>query len=162
MVLSHLLYHPLRSSSITTDSYTPRAVELLMAEILLDTNFLLLPGEYRVDIFAEIKRIMTGPQQLVILDRTIDELNALALTGKPRQKPAAKIALLLLKKHKVRVIETGRTIHVDKLIKDYASRVPRGELIIATQDAPLKKALARHHVPLIVMRKKQYLELQGL
>jgi|SRR3972149_3842260 len=137
-------------------------LKLLMVEILLDTNFLLLPGEYRVDIFAEIRRIITGPYELIILDRTIDELNALALTGKPRQKPATKIALLLVKKHKVRVIETGRTIHVDKLIKDYAAKLPRGGLIIATQDAQLKKALAKQHIPLIVMRKKQYLVLQGL
>ena len=45
-----------------------------MKKIILDTNFLLIPAQFKVDIFDEIDRIMIEKYQLFVLDKTIDEL----------------------------------------------------------------------------------------
>ena len=42
--------------------------------IILDTNFLLIPGQFKVDIFQEIGKIMGESYELCIFQPTIDEL----------------------------------------------------------------------------------------
>ena len=46
-----------------------------MKTVLLDTNFLLIPAQFKVDIFSEIDRICTFQYEIAVLDKTIDELN---------------------------------------------------------------------------------------
>ena len=45
-----------------------------MAKIILDTNFLMIPAQFNVDIFSEIHRICDFKYELYIIDKTIDEL----------------------------------------------------------------------------------------
>ncbi len=42
--------------------------------IILDTNFLLIPAQFKVDIFSEVERICNFRYQLVIIDKTLEEL----------------------------------------------------------------------------------------
>ena len=46
-----------------------------MEKILLDTNFLLIPSQFKVDIFSEIKRICNFSYKLYVLDKSVGELN---------------------------------------------------------------------------------------
>ena len=45
-----------------------------MKKIILDTNFLLIPAQFNVDIFSEIERICDFQYQLCIVDKTLSEL----------------------------------------------------------------------------------------
>jgi len=125
-----------------------------MQKILLDTNFLLIPAQFNVDIFTEIDRIMLTNYKIYILDKTIDELEK--LTKDPKQKlrdrNAAKLGLQLIKAKKINIIKTNEDLLVDDLIvklqKDY---------IIATQDMILKKRLK---TKTIVLRQKKHLIIQ--
>ena len=128
-----------------------------MVRVILDTNFLLIPGEFRIDIFAEIARLMQSPYQLCIIDKTIDEIEKIIKTGKTKQKSAAKIAKKLLDTYPIKIIETDKRLHVDRLILD---NLEKGT-IVATQDADLKRMLRARAIPHFVMRSKQHLELIG-
>ena len=68
-----------------------------MKKIILDTNFLLIPSQSKVDIFAEIDKICMFKYELCIVDKTIDELNNIIEKQKGKHKAAAKLALQLIK-----------------------------------------------------------------
>ena len=122
-----------------------------MKKILLDTNFLLIPSQFNVDIFAEIDRIILEKYQIYTLDKVIDELNSLikAKDQKQRDKLAAKLGLQLIKAKKVKIIKTaeGNTDDILAKIKGY---------IIATQDMALKRRIKGKK---IVLRQKKKLVL---
>ena len=52
-----------------------------MQKILLDTNFLLIPAAFNVDIFSEFNRIFPK-NKLFILDKSIGELRNIELNIK--------------------------------------------------------------------------------
>ena len=123
-----------------------------MANIILDTNFLLIPSQFRVDIFSEISRLIPNPE-IFILDKTIDELNEIIKSKqKPIDRQAAKLALQLIKAKHIKIIKTEQG-NVDKLLaakKDY---------IIATQDKNLKKKLKKRKIKTIILKQKKYLAI---
>lgn len=49
-------------------------MDLFKRKVILDTNFLLIPGQFKVNVFAEIERVMDVPYHLCIIDKTVDEL----------------------------------------------------------------------------------------
>ncbi|HLD05312.1 MAG TPA: hypothetical protein VJG90_06350 [Candidatus Nanoarchaeia archaeon] len=120
--------------------------------VVLDTNFLLIPELYRVDIFAGIQELMNEPYELCIMDKTIDELNKIVQTAKTKDKEAAKLALQLIKQKDLKRLPCSDT--VDECILngpvDYA----------ATQDRDLKRALKAKGVKIITLRQKNYLKVE--
>ena len=126
-------------------------------EIILDTNFLLIPEQLKVDIFAEIEKIATFKYQLCVLDKTIDELNKIIDTQKGKYRRYAKIGLELIKHKKVKVLKTETLKNVDELIIEYSKQ---GQTIVATQDLELKRALQKKGVQIICLRQKNHLIIQ--
>lgn len=127
-----------------------------MKRIILDTNFLLIPAQFRVDIFSEIERIMDVPYRLCIVDSTIDELNKIRETASGKDKQAAALALQLLKAKKVEHLKTEKNLNTDKLIVELSKQA---DYVVATQDMDLKRVLKQNNVQLIVLRQKKHLKL---
>ncbi len=123
-----------------------------MKQIILDTNFLLIPAQFKVDIFSEIQRIADFKYQLFVLDKTLDELKKIQKEQRGKHKAAAKLALALIKNKKVKIIKTTQDKYVDDLLVDYSKK----GALIATQDIGLKKRLKK---PYLVLRQKKYLAL---
>ena len=127
-----------------------------MKKIILDTNFLLIPAQFRVDIFSEIGRICNFNYELLIIDKTVDELNKIIKTAKKgKDRAAAKIALALLKQKKVKNVKTSKG-NVDDLILKLINK----DYILATQDALLRKKAIKIGVKVIFLRSKKYLLLK--
>ncbi len=124
-----------------------------MRKILLDTNFLMIPAQFGVDIFAEIRRICFFSYQLVVLDATIKELQKLALS-KGVKGAHARTALTLIKAKTV-VHPTAKAMYTDDLILETAGV----DWIVATQDAKLKQRLREKGASIITLRQKKYLIL---
>ena len=127
-----------------------------MKRIIIDTNFLLIPAQFKVDIFTEINRIMQEPYELCIVDKTIDELNSIKTKASGRDKRAADLALQLLKAKKIKHLKTEKNLNTDKLIVKLAKSP---DCVVATQDVALKRVLKQNKVKLIVLRQKKHLEL---
>ena len=127
-----------------------------MKKILLDTNFLLIPYQFKVDIFSEIERICHFQYKIYILDKTLNELENIIKIQKRKHKEAAKIALQLLKIKKIEIIKTNSSGRTDDIIAEYASEK---EFIIGTQDKDLKRKLVNHGVSVIVLRQKKFLAI---
>lgn len=126
-----------------------------MKKIILDTNFLLIPVQFKVDIFSEIDRICLFKYKLFIVDKTIGELKQIIEKQRGKHRLAAKIALQLIKKKDISIIKTkeGR---VDDLILQLLDK----DCILATQDELLRKKAVKKGITEIVLRSKKHLVLK--
>jgi rRNA-processing protein FCF1 len=122
-----------------------------MKKIILDTNFLMIPSQFKVDIFTEINRICHFNYKLYIYEKSLDELSRIMLKG-GKDKKNAKLAMDIVKLKKIEVIKKeGKD--VDSLILENADK----DTIVATQDIRLKKELVKKGVSVIILRKKEFL-----
>ena len=126
-----------------------------MKKIILDTNFLLIPIQFKLDIFSEIDKICLFKYELCIVDKTVDELKNIIGKQKGKHKLAAKIALQLIKKKNIAKIKTKQG-KVDDLILGSLDK----DTILATQDALLRKKAVKKGIKTIVLRYKKYLVLK--
>jgi len=125
---------------------------------LLDTNFLMIPFQFKVDIFAEIDRLCNFDYKIAVLDRVVEELEAIRKKARGKNKSAAELALELLKKKGLKIIRTNSKKSVDDLIAEYAEK----GAIIATQDSALRRNVKRKKAGVIFLRKKSFLVMQNV
>lgn len=164
MNLSTPLHKDRHQQRLNTQSLNSR----IMAEaktILLDTNFLLIPAQFKVDIFAELQRACDFSYKIAVLDATVSELEGIITSKKAsaRDRRAAGLGLQLIKAKGVSVIKADRKVFksTDKAILDFAVAGARsGPVIVATQDRKLREGLAARGVRVAVLRQKKYLVLQ--
>ncbi len=121
-------------------------------KILLDTNFLLIPGLFKLDIFEEIRRIADFPYKLCILAKSIDELEKIIKEQRGKNKRAAELARQLIKSKDLNIMTLNSGKSVDDLLFEL-----KEEYIIATQDKELKKRIKNN---IIVLKQKKYLKLE--
>jgi len=121
--------------------------------LILDTNFLLIPGQFKVDIFTEIERVMNEPFELCMIDKSIDELNKLAAAGKQEDKFAAKLALVLTIQKNLKRLHSFGSKSVDDIIVKNADK----NTYVATQDKQLRERVKEKGAKIIGMRQQKYL-----
>lgn len=131
-----------------------------MKKIILDTVFLLIPYQFKVDIISEIRRIADFSYRLFIIDRTLDELESIIASQKGKDARAAKFAKELVKKEGIGIIKTCPKTetykNVDSLILSAANS---DDFIVATQDTGLRKELKKKGIRTIGMRQKRHLNI---
>lgn len=120
-------------------------LDILRMKILLDTNFLLLPPQRKVDIYNEL-----AGHELVTLESCMKELEKIAASGK-KDASRAKAALLLAKG---RVEVLGTKWKGDRAIVNYAVENKCG---VATNDRELIKSLKRHNIRIFRLRQRKYI-----
>ncbi|MBN2458197.1 twitching motility protein PilT [Candidatus Woesearchaeota archaeon] len=122
--------------------------------LVLDTNFLMIPGQFRVDIFEELEKSCYFPFQLYTTSGNIDELNRLRLKGTVKDRTAANVGLGLIKAKNLKIIAIER----DKGVDDALVRLSEEGYIIATVDRGLQKRLKAY----AYLRQKRYIEFKGV
>lgn len=127
---------------------------MAMKRLIIDTNFLMIPYKYRVDIFSEFSRICTFNYKLLIFDKTIHELRNIIEGQAGREKKAAQFALKLIEFKEISMLTSGDA-DVDSLILGNLN----DDTIVATQDAALKRELLKKGTSVIILRQKKYLEI---
>jgi len=124
-----------------------------MTKIYLDTNFLLIPVQFKVDIFEEISRITQNSAEIIILEPVIQELVQISESGNTKDKIAAKVALQLIKQKHLKVVPSSFKKHTDDIIVETAQK----DDFVATQDKELKKRLKAKKVRIITLKNKSHL-----
>lgn len=125
-----------------------------MKKIILDTNFLLTPGRFKVDIFSELERIMNEPYEIYIFDRSLEELEKIKKNGSGKDKQAVEIAIKLLNTKALKTISCSR--YVDDAILEFAEP----NTLVATQDLELKKKLRKKGISVISLKQKKILKIE--
>ncbi len=123
--------------------------------VILDANFLLIPGVHGVDISSELERILDVKYELVIPEVVIGELRHLKKDGDPSEKKAASIALDLF--DDVKTVKSEKP--ADEEILRLASEM---DSAVGTNDKNLKKQLRDRGIPVIYLRQKSHLCVDGI
>ena len=126
----------------------------MRAKVLLDTNFILVPAKFKVDIYEEIKRLMDVPYDLYVLDKSLLELENIIRTQKRREREAGKLAKAILEAKKPKTLKTTSKDYVDNIILGLDG------FIVATNDSELRAKLKKRGVRTIVLRQKKYLVME--
>lgn len=128
---------------------------MIRKKVILDTNFLLIPGQFMVDIFTETEKLMQEPFVLCVIDKSLKELNQVVVTGKEKDRFAAKLALVLVIQKNLKTLHSfGSKKSVDDIIVKKAD----SSTIVATQDKALRERLKEKGAMIIGLRQQKYLE----
>ena len=123
-----------------------------MNKVLLDTNFILTPFQFKLDLFSELKKIIPN-SQVFILDKSFEELkkikNGFYLNAVKKFVEINKIGILKTK-------EKERNLDVDDLLLIFGEK----GYIVATNDKELKQRLEEKNISYIFMRQKKVLEIR--
>ncbi len=123
-------------------------------KFLLDANFLMIPGQFGVDIFSELLKF--GKPELYTLDSVKKELERLS-GGRSADARAARLALSLIEQKNVRVLRSSG-LPVDRELE----ALSRKGYVVCTQDKHLKKRIFEGRRPVVTMRQKKYLTMLSL
>jgi rRNA-processing protein FCF1 len=127
--------------------------------VLLDTNFLLLPFQRRIDIFEEIPRLVSSHVQFLVLPQVVKELEWLEAQGSSKERSAAKSSFMLVEKYCQKVEDLSpalRDLDADSAILSYAFETGA---IVATNDGELRRKLVNQGSRAIFLRKLAVLAL---
>jgi uncharacterized protein len=129
----------------------------MMRTIILDTNFLMIPGQYGLDIFTEIERICDFPYALAIMAGTLRELEKICKEQRGKHAQNAKLALSMLASKKMRIIPEMAG-DVDGQILTLTMEEPTAYMV-ATADKALRDRLRKQGVQCIALRNESHLML---
>jgi rRNA-processing protein FCF1 len=127
-------------------------------KVVLDANFFFVSSQFNVDVFEELANLLNRRFEPVLLSSTQKELQGLAESSSPKQRKQAQLALRLAEKCRVVSAEKGSRETYDDVIVRVAAewRSP-----VATNDRELRKRLRKAGVPVIFLRQKSRLEMEG-
>lgn len=119
--------------------------------VVLDTNMLLVPLQFGVDVFDEIQRLVPGAR-MAIVRGTLEELDRIASRG-GRDARYARLAkrMILLKNLEV--------LNIDGPVDPALVELAKQGAIIATNDRLLKRRVWAVGSRVIALRDKGHLEL---
>jgi len=120
-------------------------------KFLLDTNFLLAVGQFKLDVFSELQNF--GKPELYTLDLVVRELKKISGAG-GKDSRHAKFALMLVEKKNVKILKTENE-NTDQEIERIASEE---SLTVCTQDRTLIRRLQAEDIDVIIIRQKKYLK----
>jgi len=122
-----------------------------MPEAVLDTNFLMLAYQFKIDIFGGLRELL-GEYKAVTCSGVITELEGIC-SGKGRDSAAASYALKLLKLRGVEV--KGSSKDVDGWIEGYCTGK---DAVACTVDKELIRKLKKDGVRVVILRGKSRLQ----
>ena len=127
-------------------------------QVLLDSSFLFIPVNFKIDIFRELSRLLDGRFEPVVLSATLRELQKLSRSTSTKLRKQAGIALKLAGQCRVQEATEARHESHDDLIVRIAHKMG---FCVATNDKALRKRLRNLQVPVIYLRQKTKLAAVG-
>jgi rRNA-processing protein FCF1 len=127
-------------------------------KIILDSNFLLVPAQLKIDVFEGLMNLLNQNYESIILSTTIDELGSLMTKGSPKLRKQTEMALKLAEKCDLINVDRKRGETNDDVIIRVAKQM---KCLVATNDSELKKRLRNISIPVVYVRQKSRLELEG-
>jgi hypothetical protein len=135
----------------------PRKVKKTL-RIILDSNALFVPLQFHIDIFEELKTLLKMKFEPVLLSQVQKELEKLAEERSPKMRKNASYALKLAEKCKLVHVKEENASSPDNVIVEAARE---WKCPVFTNDRKLRKRLRNINVPVIYVRQKSRLEIEG-
>jgi len=128
-------------------------------KVILDSNALLVPLQFKIDVFSDLERLLNRSFEVILLSPVKRELEALARKGSPKMRKNASYALKLAKKCRYVEVDFPASELTDDVIVKIAEE---WKSPVFTNDRKLKQRLRDISVPVIYVRQKSRLEIDGM
>lgn len=127
--------------------------------VLLDTNFLMLPIRFGVDIQSELGRVLEASFTMATTPAVVDELKRLRTRVKPNKVKEIDFALTLVEC----VEKIDDVLRPQEDVDDQLLRLAKlSGCIVATTDIELRKRLRAGGLPVLFLRQSRYLAINGI
>lgn len=127
-------------------------------KVILDSNFLFVPAQFKIDVFEELMKLLNQWFEPILLSATYQELQTMTEKGSPSRRKQASLALKLTEKCRLVNVEKEMGETNDDVILRIATQ---WKSPVATNDRELRRRLRAQEIPVIFLRGKSRLELEG-
>jgi rRNA-processing protein FCF1 len=123
-------------------------------KVLLDANALMMPAQFSIDLFDELRQLV-GAFEPLVLESIIRELAGIS-SGHGRDAAAARYGMGVAQQCTTVRTEDRAPATVDEQVIDYAQKYG---CLVVTNDRQLREMLLSRGIGVISMRKQKRLEL---
>ena len=124
-------------------------------EVVIDTNFFMVPFQFNVDIITELEKILPS-YTLTTPSFVINELKGLKRNNKGKVRLNANLALKLANSSKIEIKDIS--LLENETVDDALLRVSE---VLATNDIDLKKRAKDKGITVAYLRQKKYIAIDG-
>ena len=124
-------------------------------EVVIDTNFFMVPFQFNVDIITELEKILPS-YTLTTPSFVINELKGLKRNSKGKVRLNANLALKLANSSKVEIKDIS--LLENETVDDALLRVSE---VLATNDIELKNRAKDKGITVAYLRQKKYIAIEG-
>ncbi len=124
-------------------------------EVVIDTNFFMVPFQFNVDIITELEKVLPS-YKLTTPSFVINELKGLKRNNKGKIRLNANLALKLANSSKVEIKDIS--LLKNETVDDALLRVSE---VLATNDMELKKRAKAKGITIVYLRQKNYITVEG-
>jgi rRNA-processing protein FCF1 len=128
-------------------------------KVILDSNAWFVPLQFKIDVFGELARLLNRNFELILLSPVKRELEILAEKGAPKMRKNACYALKFAERCRLVEVDASASALVDDVIVRVAGEWGSP---VFTNDKQLRRRLRDISVPVIYVRQKSHLEIDGL
>ncbi|MCW4028187.1 MAG: DNA-binding protein [Candidatus Bathyarchaeota archaeon] len=127
-------------------------------KVILDSNAFFVPLKFKIDIFEELKQLLNRNVEYVLLSPVKHELELLTQKEEPKLQREAGLALRFAEKCQLVPVEDCKEATDDVIVRV----AKKWNSPVFTNDRILKKRLRDISVPVIYVRQKSRLDIDGL
>ena len=124
-------------------------------EVVIDTNFFMVPFQFNVDIITELENLLPS-YKLTTPSFVINELKGLKRNSKGKVRLNANLALKLANSSKIEIKDIS--LLENETVDDALLRVSE---VLATNDIELKKRAKDKGITVAYLRQKKYIAVEG-
>ena len=124
-------------------------------EVVIDTNFFMVPFQFNVDIITELEKVLPS-YKLTTPSFVINELKGLKRNNKGKIRLNANLALKLANSSKVEIKDIS--LLENETVDDALLRVSE---VLATNDIELKNRAKERGITVAYLRQKKYIAVEG-
>ena len=124
-------------------------------EVVIDTNFFMVPFQFNVDIITELEKVLPS-YKLTTPSFVINELKGLKRNNKGKIRLNANLALKLANSSKVEIKDIS--LLENETVDDALLRVSE---VLATNDIELKNRAKDKGITVAYLRQKRYIAVEG-
>lgn len=124
-------------------------------EVVIDTNFFMVPFQFNVDIITELEKLLPS-YKLTTPSFVINELKGLKRNKNTKIRLNANLALKLANSSKVEIKDIS--LLENETVDDALLRVSE---VLATNDIELKNRAKDKGITVAYLRQKKYIAVEG-
>ena len=124
-------------------------------EVVIDTNFFMVPFQFNVDIITELEKLLPS-YKLTTPSFVINELKGLKKNNKGKTRLNANLALKLANSSKIEIKDIS--LLENETVDDALLRVSE---VLATNDIELKNRAKDKGITVAYLRQKRYIAVEG-